>query len=270
MTDLLKARYGYHDLSSSLPDNTVIEQLLSHRSIRHYLPDPVTDEELSAMIAAAQSAGSSSNLQAWSVITVRDADKRARLVELTHNQTQILEAPLHLVWLADLSRLDRLAQALGRPKAGLDYMDSFLIAVVDAALAAQNAVIAAESLGLGTNYIGGMRNHPEIIAEMFDLPPKTVAVFGLCVGRPDPQRPASIKPRLPQSVVVHNETYSAEQADKGIDDYNQAMARFYEAQKMNVHASWAVHSVKRLAGPETLAGRDRLVEALHHRGFKLK
>ncbi|HRM71274.1 MAG TPA: nitroreductase family protein, partial [Thauera phenylacetica] len=173
-------------------------------------------------------------------------------------------------WLADLARLRRIATALERPAEGLDYLEMFLTGVIDAALAAQNGAAAAESLGLGMVYIGGMRNRPEEVAELLGLPPGVFAVFGMCVGRPDPARPADIKPRPPQAVVLHHERYALDAQDAGIAAYDRAMERFYAEQKMNVHGTWSVHSSKRIAGPETLSGRHRLVEALNALGFALK
>ena len=265
----LTARYGAHAAPADVALTPLIEQLLAHRSVRAFLPDPVSDAQLAAMIAAAQSAASSSNLNVWSVVAVRDAGTRARLAEFAGGQAHVRDAPLQLVWLADLARLRRIAAQLGRPSAGLDYTEMFLTGVIDAALAAQNAAAAAESLGLGTVYIGGMRNHPQEVAALLALPPEVFAVFGMCVGTPDPAHPAEVKPRPPQTVVLHHERYRQDVQDAGIEAYNAAMARFYDAQKMNVHGSWAVHSAKRVAGPESLSGRDRLVEALHALGFKL-
>lgn len=266
---LMRARYGDDAAPASFAWSPLIEQLLSHRSVRAYLPDPVTDAQLAAIVAAAQSASSSSNLQAWSVVAVRDPARRAALAEFAGGQAHVRDAPLQLVWLADLARLRRIATQLERPSAGLDYLEMFLVGVIDAALAAQNAVAAAESLGLGTVYIGGMRNRPEDVATLLGLPDEVVAVFGLCVGTPDPARPAAVKPRPPQSVVLHHETYSLAAQDEGIASYNDTMAKFYASQQMKVHGTWAVHSAKRVAGPETLSGRDRLVAALKARGFRL-
>lgn len=266
----LNIRYGSNTIPAPHSWSPIIDSLLGHSSVRSYLPDPVSDDQLTAIIAAAQSAASSSNLQAWSVVAVRDPAKRAALADYAGGQAHVREAPLQLVWLADLARLEKIAAENERPSAALDYLEMFLVGVIDAALAAQNAVSAAESLGLGTVYIGGMRNKPEAVAELLNLPSRVVAVFGMCVGTPDPAKPASIKPRPPQSVVVHHDSYSLAAQDAGIEAYNVAMARFYEEQQMNVHGTWAVHSAKRIAGPETLSGRDRLVDALHKRGFPLK
>ena len=267
---LLRQRYGEASAPSPCAASALIEELLNHRSVRAYLPDPVTDAELAAMIAAAQSASSSSNLQAWSVVAVRDPVRRAALAEFAGGQAHVREAPLQLVWLADLARLRAMASAAERPADGLDYLEMFLVGAIDAALAAQNAVAAAESLGLGTVFIGAMRNRPQDVAQLLELPTGVAAVFGLCVGRPDPARPSALKPRPPQSVVLHHERYSTAAQPEGIEAYNRAMADFYTSQGMKVHGSWAVHCAKRVAGPESLSGRDRLVEILHSLGFALK
>lgn len=267
---LLSERYGAAQTALAPDWNPIIEQMLSHRSVRAFLPDPVTEGQLEAMIAAAQSASSSSNLHAWSVVAVQDADRRSALAELAGGQAHIRQAPLQLVWLADLARLEQIAVQVGRPCAALDFLEMFLVAAIDAALAAQNAAVAAESLGLGTVYIGAMRNRPEDVARILGLPPKVVAVFGMCVGHPDPASPASIKPRPAQPVVLHRETYSPDQAMGGVPAYDAAMTAFYAAQGMKVHGTWSVHSAKRIAGPDSLSGRDRLVEALRNLGFPLR
>jgi nitroreductase len=266
----LQARYGQESIPAEIALNPLIEHLLDHRSVRAYLPDPVTDAR--ARRDRRRRAIGSELVQPQRVERGRGARRRAprRLAELAGNQAHVREAPLQLVWLADLARLRRIATGLGRPAEGLDYLEMFLTGVIDAALAAQNGAAAAESLGLGMVYIGGMRNHPEEVAELLGLPPGVFAVFGMCVGRPDPARPADIKPRPPQAVVLHHERYSLEAQDEGIAAYDRAMVRFYAEQKMNVHGTWSVHSSKRIAGPETLSGRHRLIEALNALGFALK
>ena len=102
---LYQARYGSAATPTPTAGSPVIDHLLAHRSVRAYLPDPVSDDTLSAIVAAAQSAASSSNLHAWSVVAVRDPARKARLAELAGDQEHIRQAPLLLVWLADLARL---------------------------------------------------------------------------------------------------------------------------------------------------------------------
>ena len=124
---------------------------------------------LQLLIGAAQSAASSSNLQLWSVVSVSDPARRRALYEVAGHQAHILECPLFLVWVADLHRPTQLARERGVPSAGLDYLEMFLMASIDSALAAQNAVVAAEALGLGTVYIGALRNDPVRVAQVLEL-----------------------------------------------------------------------------------------------------
>lgn len=268
-SDLIGERYGTGNFNPDSLWNETLPTLLSHRSVRAYLPDPLPPPTLELMVAAAQSAATSSNLQTWSVVAVEDPARKDILAQLAGNQAHIRQCPLFLVWLADLARLHHLAIQRGLPAQGLDYLEMFLTATIDAALAAQNATIAAESLGLGTVYIGGMRNHPEKVAETLQLPPHLFAVFGLCVGYPDPAKPASVKPRLPQSAILHRETYHLAQQEEAIAEYNEIMQKFYESQQMNVAGDWVEHSLKRVATPASLNGRERLQEILHKLGFPL-
>lgn len=231
--ELLKQRYG-QDLSQRTAHwkthwNETLNTLLSHRSVRTYLPKPLPEGTLEQLVAAAQSASTSSNLQTWSVIAVEDPDRKARLAELANNQQHIVQTPLFLVWLADLSRLEYVAQSEGLPHEALDYLETFLTAAIDASLAAQNAAIAAESLGLGIVYVGGLRNRPEEVATLLGLPPKTFAVFGMSVGYPDPQVNAVIKPRLSQTAILHREQYQSDPQDQAIAEYNSIMNDFYSS-----------------------------------------
>lgn len=269
-TEQLRLRYGTSNFNSQIDWNDCFTTLLSHRSIRAYLPDSLPPGTLEIMVAAAQSASTSSNLQTWSVVAVEDAERKGQLSQLAGNQPYIRQCPLFLVWLADLARLAYIAERRGLAHEGLDYLEMFVMATVDAALAAQNAAVAAESLGLGIVYIGAMRNRPEEVAAVLGLPPHVFAVFGMCVGYPDPAKPAAIKPRLPQSVVLHRETYKLTEQDDAIAQYNEVMNAFYTQQQMNISGDWSEHSVKRVASPGSLTGRDRLREALNHLGFQLR
>ena len=269
-TELLRSRYGAIPFNLDIDWNDSLTTLLSHRSIRSYLPDSLPPGTLELIVASAQSAATSSNLQTWSVIAVEDAERKDQLSQLAGNQAHIRQCPLFLVWLADLARLTYVAETRGLSHEGLDYLEMFVMATIDAALAAQNGAIASESLGLGIVYIGGMRNHPEEVAAVLGLPPHVFAVFGMCVGYPDPDKATAVKPRLPQSAVLHRESYKLADQDKAIAEYNEVMKAFYTSQQMNVPGDWSEHSSKRVATAESLSGRDRLREALQNLGFQLR
>lgn len=264
----LQARYGDAAPALNLPELPVLDAMLSHRSVRHFVRDALPEHTLETLVAAAQSAPTSSNLQTWSVIAVESQERREALANLVGPQKHLAVAPLVLVFLADLSRIERLGQAQGRDPVGLHYLDTFLMGVIDAALAAQNAVVAAEAMGLGTVYVGGMRNQPEEVAKVLGTPPNVFPVFGLVVGRPDPAKPAAIKPRLPQSAVLHREQYQvpADQSQE-IGDYNEALRQFMRTHGMR-EVDWSAQVVERLGSPEALTGRHRLYEALRNAGFR--
>jgi nitroreductase len=265
----LRERYGDPSIEPPEVWSAVVDHLLDHRSVRRFLPDPVTEAQLRTIIAAAQSAPSSSNLHAWSVVAVTDTALRERLAELVGDQPAVRAAPLQLVWLADLSMLEGLSKAKNFPAQGLDFLEMFVIGAIDASLASQNAAIAAESVGLATVYIGGIRNRIDEVAQLLGLPPRVAPVFGLCVGTPDPKQPTAVKPRPPQSVVLHRERYDPAAALPGLEAYEKALARFYEGQSVKVE-NWIMRSLRRVASPQALTGRDRLRDALQRMGFPLK
>ncbi|NJN15156.1 MAG: NADPH-dependent oxidoreductase [Oscillochloris sp.] len=267
LAELLQARYGEAQAHPETALNEALTTILAHRSVRKYRDQGLPEGTLELLVAAAQSAATSSNLQTWSVVAVEDPAHKAQLAGLAGDQEHIRRAPLLLVWLADLSRLADVAQARDMPYAGLDYFEMFLVAAIDAALAAQNAALAAEALGLGVCYIGAMRNQPLDVAAALGLPPRSFAVFGMTVGYPDPAQPAAVKPRLPQAAVLHRERYQPDQAP-AVADYRRRMEQFYADQQMKA-ADWALHSARRIAGPQTLSGRDKLVAALQALGFPL-
>ncbi|WP_225198694.1 NADPH-dependent oxidoreductase [Gluconobacter oxydans] len=253
----------------TLPDNAVLDLLMSHHSVRAYLPDALPEGTLEAGIAAASSAATSSNLQVWSVVAVENPETRAKLAELCGGQKHIEVAPLFLAWIVDLARLERIAERAGMGHEALDYEEVFLMATLDTGIAAQNAVTAFESLGLGTVYIGGLRNHPEEVASLLSLPPRSVAVVGLCVGRPDPATQNGYKPRLGQDVVLHRERYSTENEAEGIAAYDR-IADDYQKEQGLTSRAWSETVAKRVDSFRGLSGRHVIRTVLHRLGFPLR
>ncbi len=195
--------------------NPTLELIGRHGSARYYKSDPVPGETVEILIAAAQRTSSSSNLQAYSVIAVTDATKRARLAELCGNQEHIAQAPVFLAWCADLARLDRACELRGYTQV-TDYVENFLVAAVDAAIAAQTAALAAESLGLGICYIGSIRNNTQAVIDLLELPRLVFPITGMTVGWPAAQPP--IRPRLPLRGVLHWEHYDRTAEDESLRD----------------------------------------------------
>jgi nitroreductase len=246
-----------------------VEVMLGHRSIRAFSDRPLPGGTLETLVAAGQSASTSSNKQLWSVIAVENAARKERLAFLSDQQSKIAQAPLFLVFLADHARVHAIAAAKGEPAQGLDYLESFLVAVVDAALAAQNVAVAAESLGLGIVFIGATRSQPEAVAEELGLPQSCFALFGLCVGYPAEAIEAQVKPRLPQAAVLHRETYSPQAIAPAVARYDRHSVEFRREQALEP-LEWTKHILQRLRSADSLKGRSRLKDTLVKLGFPMK
>ena len=265
----LAARYGAAAVPKVGPWNETLDLLLSHRSVRGYRPDALPANTLETLVAAAQSAATSSNLQTWSVVAVTDPATKAILAKASANQKHIEQCPLFLVFVADLSRNARLAQEEGVVFETIPYLESYVVAAIDCGLAAQNAVIAAESLGLSTVYIGALRNDAELVAKTLDLPPGSMGVFGLCVGYALPEAVSAVKPRLPQAAILHRERYriSGERAFR--EGYDALLEGFSRKHEM-AHYTWTDRVKNRMAKVSALGGRDQLKPVLRRLGFPLK
>jgi len=263
------ARYRDPALGNPGHWNPVIDSMLSHRSVRGFLDQPLPEGAIEAAVAAASSAPTSSNLQTWSVIAVEDAGRRDRLRQLGGGQHFINAAPVLLMWIADLSRIAALAEERQATVEGLEYLETCFVAIIDAALAAQNALVALESMGLGTVYIGGMRNHPVEVAAELGLPKRAFAVFGMSVGVPDPAEATAVKPRLPQKAVLHREQYQIPPQMPAVAEYTPRMEAFQAEQGMP-DALWPQRVINRVRDAKALNGRDRMREALGALGFQLK
>jgi len=251
--------------------NPTLDLIHAHGSVRAYKPDAVPDALLETIVIAAQRASTSSNLQAYSVIAVTDAVRRARLTELCGKQAHIAQAPLFLAWCADLARLERVCALRGYTQV-TRYVENFLIAALDAVIAAQNAALAAESLGLGICYIGSIRNNPREVIELLGLPRLVFPIVGMTVGYP--AQPPPLRPRLPLEAILHRERYNANQ-DDALHAYDRVMAAtgIYNQRQVPVPGKpnemedygWLEHTARRVSQ----TARAFLREVLNTQGFAL-
>ncbi len=251
------------------PWNETIALLLDHRSVRGYKPDPVPPGTLETLIAAAQSAATSSNMQWWSAIAISDPAKRKVLAEIAGNQKHIEQCPLYICWVADMARHRRIAQAENAEFEAMPWLETFVVACIDVALAAQNAVVAAESLGLQTVYIGAMRNDPVRVASLLGLPPQAFVVFGLCVGYATEKAAGEVKPRLPQAAVIHHDRYDAAGEIEKRAAYDVELDKFSRRHEMQA-TTWTQRVLNRLGPIKSMNGRERMRAALASLGFEIR
>ncbi|MDO6459083.1 oxygen-insensitive NADPH nitroreductase [Granulosicoccaceae sp. 1_MG-2023] len=241
--------------------NATIDLLKSHRSIRKYTDQPVGDEALETIISAGQAAATSSFVQATTVIRVTDPEHRKQLRHMAGDQPYIEKAPEFLVFCADLARASLCCEMHGI-EAQADYTEQFIIATVDTGLFAQNCAVAAESMGLGICYIGGIRNNIADVAELLGLPEHVYPVFGFCIGHPD-QDP-DLRPRLPMSVVLKEGSYSDDGDRETIADYDKVVEAYYAKRR---GGSKAMTWTRQVAGLLSEKCRPHMLPFLHSKGF---
>lgn len=239
----------------------MLQLLKSHTSVRDYTDEPISDETFYDMIEAAQHAASSNFVQAYSVIRVRDEKKKELLGKLSKNERQYNSAPLALLFCADLRRLEVAVERRGE-KVELGSTEDFIVATIDTAIFAQNFVIAAEAKGYGICYIGGVRNNPHEISELFGLPNKVIPLFGMTVGKPAKQN--EVKPRLPLKAIVHDDTYNKEKFTSLLEKYDETMNTYYKKRTNNKKDITWTDTVAKLLSQKR---REHMREFVQAKGF---
>ncbi|MEK4439222.1 oxygen-insensitive NADPH nitroreductase [Paenibacillus sp. FSL K6-2862] len=216
--------------------NNTLELLHNHTSIRSFTDQPLTEEQREAIFKAASQTSSFSLLQAVSIIRITDRDLRKKVMQLSANQPYIEEAAEFWIFCADFNRNHQIA-----PDVDLEHIEFLLIGSFDAALMAQNALTAAESMGLGGVYIGAIRLNITELTEALNLPEYVIPLVGLCLGHPNGKKPG-LKPRLPQSMVMFDNQYRPLDEEK-LAVYDQQMREYYQDRPVS-----APFTVKRVRG----------------------
>ena len=213
---LTEGRYGFDlEIPADVPDG--VQALLNRRVIRKYKTNPINEQTMALLLSAAQSAPTKSNLQQYSIVIIRDPEVRNAISELVPSMPWVRNAPVIAIFLGDVRRIRRLAEILGHTYQN-NNADTFMNATVDAALAMQCFITAADYLGLGTCPISYVRNRIDDLAEILDLPDGVFPISGLCVGYPDDAGYVSM--RLPQKIVVHQDLYNDDDLETDVKDYD--------------------------------------------------
>ncbi|MCS3605146.1 oxygen-insensitive NADPH nitroreductase [Erwinia rhapontici] len=233
-----------------------IELLRSHRSIRAYSDQVITAEQRAAILDAAQSASTSSFLQCSSIIRITDTETRNALVVLSGGQKYVAEAAEFWVFCADFNRNQQIC-----PDAELGLAEQLLLGCIDTALMAQNALVAAESLGFGGCFIGGIRNHIADVTELLGLPKFVLPLFGLCLG--SPEQDPDHKPRMPAGLLMHENRYQPINPAL-LAQYDRELVAYYQSRDSNRRSeSWSEHIQKTLIKES----RPFILDYLHQQGW---
>lgn len=233
-----------------------IDLLRAHRSIRHFTDEPISQAQREAIIASAQAASSSSFLQCSSIIRITDPAVREQFVTLTGGQKHIAQAAEFWVFCADFNRNLQIC-----PDAQLGLAEQLLLGAVDTAIMGQNAFTAAESLGLGGVYIGGIRNSINEVTDLLALPKYVLPLFGMCLGWPADN--PDVKPRMPAAMLVHENHYQPVDEDV-LAEYDETLAQYYLTRDTNNRRdTWSDH-IRRTIIKES---RPFILDYLHKQGW---
>lgn len=200
--------------------NETIKLLQNHSSVRKFKNKPIPDEQVNAIFKAANQASSFSLLQAVSIIRITDEATRKEIMKLSADQPYIQEASEFWIFCSDFNRNHQIA-----PDVDITYAEFLQIGAVDVGLMAQNTMVAAESLGLGGVYIGGVRLNIEKLTDLLELPEYVIPLVGLSIGYPAEEK-NRLKPRLPQSIVMHTNKYEPFNLEN-IEAYDEEMKNYY-------------------------------------------
>lgn len=244
--------------------NPVIEGQLQHKSIREFTDQAISKEIISTLVEVAQHTATSNYAQSYSIMSITDVEKKKRIAEIG-GQPYIAESGHLFILLSDQSRNATIVEEAGESSEVFTSFDKFFIGATDAILAAQNIVIAAESLGLGTVLLGSILNQVDQLSELLDLPKFVVPVLGIALGYPN-QEP-QMKPRLPEKLIHFENSYPRwENVSQQLEEYDGTVTSYYSARDSNKRIETFAQMITQWS-QLTHPGRLKMLENIQKQGF---
>jgi FMN reductase [NAD(P)H] len=245
--------------------NSFTKQMKTHKSIRQFSDKEVSNEIVMDVLTSIQQQSTSIGAQQSSVIVTRDKDKISKIAsDVTNGQTQVRDANVFMIFCIDYNKTKKASKKAGFDQVIHETLEGLLVGTVDVGIMVEAAQLAFESHGLGTVMIGAIRNNPEYLIDMFNLPQGVFPVVGLSVGHPEEGVDRDPKPRLDISTFAHFESYN-DDMDDAIDEYDKVMEN-YNLEKYNVKKGYSESVGKFYSSPYY----RQVVPILNKQGFKLK
>lgn len=219
--------------------NTTIKQLSSRKSIRQFTGESVKDEDLELIIKTAQRCPTSINGQQISLVYTKDKKKIEEISQLCGGQTHIASADVFVVIVVDFNRTIFAVEQAGEKHQIDKSAEGILVGAVDAGIMLNAIQIAAESLGYGTTAIGAVRNDPEAMIKLLNLPIKTFPIVGMTIGVPTKEAiDVPLKPRIPIESFAFENKYNDKKVKDGVLQYEKDMKKYREDNNMNYLQSY--------------------------------
>ncbi len=244
-----------------------MELLNKHVTIRKFNNRTIDVELLNSIIFSGTRASTTGNMQLYSVIVSRDADKKEKLAPYHFNQPVAKNAPVLLTFIADFNRFSKWCE-YSNAEPGYDNLLSFTTACIDALLVAQNVCVAAENNGLGICYLGTTTYNAKEIITALDLPKFTFPVTTIALGYP--AEVPELTDRLPLEGIVHNETYKdySQEEIRKLYSFKEGLASSKQFVKENNKETLAqVFTDVRYKKADNEFFSSKMLETLKEQGF---
>lgn len=240
--------------------NSTIDSQVSHRSIRKFKDQKLSNEQLETLYTVFQHTATSMFMQNATLLHITDKGKRAKIRELC-NQKYVGDQGDLFIFLVDLYRNQQIRQQLGKDDGRVHTTDIFFQGMDDTLLAWQNVANAVESLGLGYVPLGTINDHPLEMLAALDLPKLTFPALGMQVGVPD-QKP-QLKPRLPLEFTTFENNYPRDFAVKKLRNYDDVVTTYYDLRDSNKRIDSFTKQITGDKLNDRVIDRDQLTKVLH-------
>lgn len=208
--------------------NQTIELMKNRKSVRQFTGEVVTESTLNQILEAAQCAPNSINAQQASVIVTRDKEKIAKIAEITGGQPQVAGADVFITVVADFNKTNEAFKLHEKTQTVQSTLEGILVGAVDAGIMVEALAVAAESFGVGNTVIGGIRNNPQAMIDLLELPAYTFPIVGITLGYMK-EGTATVKPKMAFNSFAHTEAYNVENVVTAVKEYDTVLAQFFES-----------------------------------------
>jgi len=249
-----------------LINDNLIKKQLEHKTIREFKRDAIPNNIVEQLFEVAKRTATSTGIQASSIIRIREEGIKEKIAAVC-KQEYVGRAPELFIFIVDQFRNNQIAMEKGCTLNGAADLDRFFSAFTDACISAQNMVVAAEAMNLGTVYLGSILNDSEEICRILKLPKLTFPVVGLGIGYSN-QEPM-LKPRMDMKYrIFENEYQVFDNYLEEFEEYDKEMQTYYDLRDANRNVdSFTNQIVARLS--QEMPKRNEILKVLKKQGFKL-
>lgn len=219
--------------------NATITQLMNRRSIRNFTGETINEQHLETILKAAQQAPTSINGQQISLVVTRSKEKIAAIADISGGQPQVASADVFITVVVDFHRPKTALESVDVEQVIHQSAEGMMVGAVDAGIMLNALQTAAESFGYGTTAIGGIRNNPQALIELLELPANTFPLVGTTIGVIDNTMPSAVKPRVALDTFAMNERYDADKVAQGARKYDKDLRTWWDKNGLTDMPSYA-------------------------------